>query len=344
MSAVNRPKYVLVEYGAVIAAVLAIAGVAALGGAWMASQPSTNTVQETVFQDDISTTTDETAVVTGDPPLDEINEGDTLRNQDRYLLGLTPNLTLTANSSLPDGRTVNITHRLILQYQATVTDGGTLGGNTTVLINESETTNGTFSTAATINPQSIRTKSQRIGSNFSNAVDVSSELLLEVAYEVDGDVSYAGSMEASAPVVVGEDTYYVDGDLSTSQTEQETRPRTSKSSSDPLSYLGLGVVGVLALAAAAGSVLLRRDIDAEDIRTQIYRNRYKEWISRGEIPTGTNKRYVRIDDLEDIVDIGIDSNKRVIWNEEYDIYAVVDGDVIYYYTAGSAEIDDWLNI
>jgi hypothetical protein len=344
MSAVDRPKYVLVEYGAVIAAVLAIAGVAALGGAWMASQPSTNTVQEPVFQDDVSTTTDETAVVTDDLPLDEINEGDTLRNQDRYLLGLTPNLTLTVNSSLPEGRMVNITHTLTLRHQATVADGGTLGRNTTVLINESGTTNGTFSTAETINPQSIRTGRRLIGSNFSSAVDVSSELLLDVAYEVDGDVSYSGSMGASAPVVVGEDTYYVDGDLSTSQTEQRMESRTIKSSPNPLSYLGLGVVGVLALAAAAGSVLLRRDIDAEGIRTRIYRNRYNEWISRGEIPTGTDKRYVRINELEDIVDIGIDSNKRVIWNEEYDIYAVVDGDVIYYYTAGSAEIDDWLNV
>ncbi|MFB6228703.1 MAG: hypothetical protein ABEH88_09115, partial [Halobacteriales archaeon] len=87
MSTVDRPKYVLVEYGVVIAVVLAIAGVAALGGAWMSSQPSTSTEQVTVFRDDISTTTDESAVLTEDLPLKGLNEGDTLRNQNRYLLG-----------------------------------------------------------------------------------------------------------------------------------------------------------------------------------------------------------------------------------------------------------------
>ena len=344
MSTVDRPKYVLVEYGVVIAAVLAIAGVAALGGAVMASQPSTSTERVTIYQDDISTTTDESAVVTEDLPLEGINEGDTLRNQDRYLVGATPNLTLAVNSSLPDDRIVNITHRLVVQYEATVAEGGTLGRNTTVLINESATTNGTFSTSETINPQSIQAERDRINSQLGNAVDVSADLLLDVTYEVDGDVSYAGSMSASAPVVVNAESYYIDGDLSASQTEQRTSTHTVEESADPIDYLGLGLVGLLAFVGAAGSVLLRRDIDAEEIRTQIYRDRYAEWISRGEIPTGTGKRYVRIDELEDIVDIGIDSNKRVIWNDDYDIYAVVDDDIIYYYTAGSADIGDWLNV
>jgi hypothetical protein len=344
MSTVDRPKYVLVEYGAVIAAVLAIAGVAALGGAVMASQPSTSTTQETIFRDDVSVTTDESAVVTGDPPLEGITEGDTLRNQNQYLLGLTPNLTLTVNSSLPEGRTVDITHRLVVQYEATIAEGGTLGRNTTVLIDESATTNGTFSTAETINPESIQTRREQIGSNLSSAVDVSADLVLNVTYEVDGAVSYAGSMGASAPVVVNGQRYYIDGDLSASETEQRTETRKNQQSADPIGYLGLGLVGLLALVGAAGSVLLRRDIDAEEIRTQIYRDRYAEWISRGEIPTGTDKRYVRIDELEDIVDIGIDSNKRVIWNDDYDIYAVVDNDIVYYYTAGSADIGDWLNV
>jgi len=344
MSTVDRPKYVLIEYGAVIAAVLAIAGVAALGGAWMASQPSESTTQETVFQDSLATTTDESAVVTSDVPLEGINEGDRLRNQDRYLLGATPNLTLAVNSSLPDGRIVNVTHRLVVRYQATIAEGGVLGRNTTVLINESTTTNDTFSTTATIDPESIRAERDRIQSELGGAVDVSSDLLLDVTYEVDGDVSYDGSMSASAPIVVNAESYYVDGDLSASRTEQQTETRTVEISPDPLGYLGLGVVGVLALVAAAGSVLMRRDIDAEDVRTRIYRSRYEEWISRGDIPTGTEKRYVRIDELEDIVDVGIDSNKRVIWNEEYDIYAVVDGDIVYYYAAGSADIGDWLNV
>jgi hypothetical protein len=344
MSTVDRPKYVLVEYGAVIAAVLAIAGVAALGGAWVTSQPNTETQQVTMFQDEFSTTTDESAVVTTDLPLEGIAENDTLRNQNRYLSNVTPNLTLTVNTSVPEQRMVNLSHRLIIRYEATISEGDVLGRNTDVLINETTTTNDTFSTAETINPQSIQAERSRIDNELGSGVDVSAALLVEVTYEVNGEESYAGSMSASAPIVVNEETYYIDGDLSASQTEQRTETRTTETPADPIDYMGLGMVGLLALVAAGGSVILRRDIDAEEIRTQIYRDRYEEWISQGEIPTGTDKRYVRIDELEDIVDIGIDSNKRVIWNQDYDIYAVVDEDIIYYYTAGSAEIGDWLNV
>jgi hypothetical protein len=344
MSTVDRPKYILVEYGVVIAAVLAIAGAAAIGGAWVTSQPTIETRQVTMFQDEFSTTTDESAVVTTDLPLEGIAENDTLRNQNRYLSNVTPNLTLTVNTSVPEQRMVNLTHRLVIQYEATISEGDTLGRNTVVLINETTTTNGTFSTAETINPQSIQAERTRIQNELGSAVDVSADLVFEVTYEVDGEESYVGSMSASAPVVVNAESYYIDGDLSASQTEQRTDTRTVEESVDPIDYLGLGLVGLLAFAGAAGSVVLRRDIDAEEIRARIYRNRYDEWISRGEIPTGTDKRYVRIDELEDIVDIGIDSNKRVIWNDDYDIYAVVDGDVVYYFAPESTEIGDWLNV
>ena len=347
MSTVDRPKYVLLEYGAVIATVFAVAGVAALGGAVVVSQPSQNTVQETMFRDSISTTTEEAANVTnvtGGIPLQDVNEGDTLRNRDRYLFRLTPNLTLNVSTTLPENRAVTVTHRLLVRYQATVADGGTLGSNTTTLINETETTTRSFSTAETVDPASIRAREDRIRARLGDSVDVSTGLLLRVSYEVDGNVSYTGSMSASAPLVVDGVSYYVDGDLSTEETEQRVGTRTTTEGADPMTYLGLGLVGVLSLLGAAGSVRLRRDIDAEDIRTRIYRDRYEEWISRGEIPTGTDKRYVRVEDLEDIVDIGIDSNKRVIWNEEYDIYAVVDGDLIYYYSSGPADLGDWLNV
>jgi hypothetical protein len=341
VSTVDRPKYVLVEYGAVIAVVFALVGVAALAGAWTAAQPETTTEQVPVYEEGVSTTTDESAIVTGNTTL--YDDGETLRNSPVYLFKASPNLTLAVNTTLDADRPATVTHRLRLRYRA-VREDTTFWQNTTTYINESRTTNGTVSTTETLDVRSIRKRADQFASELGAAGDVTVDLLIDVSYDVREPPQYSGSMTTSAPLVLNSGSYYVDGDLSASQTEQQMETRTTESSPDPLSYLGLGVVGVLALAAAAGSVLVRRDIDAEAIRTRIYRNRYEEWISRGEIPTGTNKRYVRIDELEDIVDIGIDSNKRVIWNEEYDIYAVVDGDLVYYYTAGSAEIGDWLNV
>jgi hypothetical protein len=75
----------------------------------------------------------------------------------------------------------------------------------------------------------------------------------------------------------------------------------------------------------------------------VYRERYAEWISNGEFPTDTDKRYVTISSLEDLVDIAIDSNKRVIYDETLDAYGVADGDIVYYY-GDEGDIDSWLDM
>jgi hypothetical protein len=342
MSTIDRPKYLVVEYGTVIAAALALVGVIALGGAWTAAQPTETVDRVPVYQEDVSTAVDTSAVVTGNTTLYE--EGETLRNKPVYLFRATPNLTLAVNTSLEADRPADVTHRLIVRFRATRGDR-TFWQHTRTYLNETRRTgNGTVSTTDTVNVSAIRTEAARFRQEVGSAGSFHVDVLLNVSYRVRESPTYGGSMTASAPLVMDSESYLLDGDLGASATEESFATQRTTSDPDVAGYLGFAVVGLLALAAAAGTVLVRRDIDADDIRTRVSRNRYREWISRGEIPTGTSKRYVRIDSLEDIVDIGIDSNKRVIWNEDYDIYAVVDGDVVYYYSAGATDIGEWLNL
>jgi hypothetical protein len=342
MSTVDRPKYVLVEYGAVIAVMLGLAGALALGGAVTAAQPTTTTEQVTLYQEDIGTSVDTSAVVTGNTSLYEQNE--TLRDKPVYLFRATPNLTLAVNTSLDADRAAAVTHNLTLRFRASRGDD-TFWQRTRTYVNETQdVTNGSVSTAERINVTAINRDASRFRQEVGGAGSFSVDLVLTVAYEVQESPTYDGTMTASAPLVMGSESYRIDGDLSGSETKEDVATERDTTPADPMDYLVFVALGVLALGGAAGSVLARRDLDAEEIRTRIYRDRYEEWISRGEIPTGTDKRYVRIDELEDIVDIGIDSNKRVIWNDDYDIYAVVDGDVVYYFAPESTEIGEWLNV
>lgn len=342
MSTADRLKYFVAQYGIVITAVLALGGVAAFGVAWTAAQPAESSEQIPAYQEEISTSVDTQAVVTGNTTL--YNQSEVLRDKPIYLFGATPKLTLVTNTTLEAERLSNITHRIILRYRATQ-DGEIFWQNTTTYMNETrQTTDGVVSTTETINFSSIQQNIDRFRMETGGVGTVSVQLLLRVNYEVLESPTYEGSMSASAPVVINSNSYRLGSDLSASQSEQDFAVRRTMTAASPIEYIGFGAIGILALAGAGGAAVIRRDLDAEEIRTRISRNRYSEWISRGEIPTGTDKRYVRIDTLTDIVDIGIDSNKRVIWYDEHDIYAVIDGDIVYYYNGGSAEIGDWLNL
>jgi hypothetical protein len=53
---------------------------------------------------------------------------------------------------------------------------------------------------------------------------------------------------------------------------------------------------------------------------------------------------VTINSLEDLVDIAIDCNKRVIFDDSLEVYAVADGDIVYYYSENNQRLDSWLDL
>jgi hypothetical protein len=99
------------------------------------------------------------------------------------------------------------------------------------------------------------------------------------------------------------------------------------------------------LLAGAVAVLYRsRRIDPVAVRTDMDRSRYDEWISNGEIPTKTRKDYIRTDSLEDLVDVAIDSNSRVIYDRNLDAYATVEDNLIYYFVTDETEFTEWFDV
>jgi hypothetical protein len=120
-------------------------------------------------------------------------------------------------------------------------------------------------------------------------------------------------------------------------TREETRP------ANPAVYGGMGLLGLLAVVGAGAVTYVERDIDVDALETEYFHEEYRGWISEGEFPTGTDKRYISINSLEDLVDIAIDSNKRVIFDPSLDVYAVIDGDLVYYFSKDPFNVDIWLD-
>lgn len=162
-------------------------------------------------------------------------------------------------------------------------------------------------------------------------------------YETD---TYSGRTTASTPLRITDDIY----ELETPQTDRQTNTTTVQQvvggGPDGSSLLGPGTRPSLRDAGAGlGSVIAfglalavwRTRIgigDFDAFRRHYERVRYVEWISRGTIPATGKYARVPVETLLDLVDIGIDSDKRVIHDPTTEIYAVVDGNLMYEFRDG----------
>ena len=81
--------------------------------------------------------------------------------------------------------------------------------------------------------------------------------------------------------------------------------------------------------------------DFEAFREHYTEVRYADWISRGKIPEAGSYIRVPVEALVDVVDIAIDSQKRVIHDPTRDVYAVVDDNHLYEFRKDAGP--GWMN-
>lgn len=341
MTLLVRSKWVVAQYGVPIAVVLAILGAFALAGAWSAyASPETREVVDPVDEQRFSTAMGTSAVVTGETPLYE--QGTTLEDRPAYFYNATPDLTVHVRTTVPADREVSVGQRLVVRHVAERA-GDPFWERQRVLATSEETVaDGEATFNATVDVREVRSTVAEARSEIGGVGTFRTELRLSVDYR---SPSADGELSPTSTLVLTDRAYWVEDERADnrSHTETETREVTDPPALGRTIVFGGFGVGLLLLAVGVAA-LQRREFDLETIEMEITRSRYEEWISRGEIPTKAEKEYITIDTLEDLVDIGIDSNKRVIYDTAYETYGVVDGDVVYYYTEGDDEFGEWLDV
>lgn len=153
---------------------------------------------------------------------------------------------------------------------------------------------------------------------------------------VGGPAEHADEFRLS--ISPGADTYGVQADGGTDQ-HQQVEPVTREVQHGPargaggplLLLLGLASLGGLVVARSEGlhevSERERRALELENEREE-----FDDWISRGSVQADEpDGRVVEIATLEDLVDVAIDADSRVIEDTDDDRYYVLDGDVRYEY-------------
>lgn len=328
-SALLRTRYVLFRHGAVIAAVLVIVGVLSVAGAgWLYTNPQTTEVTDETQRQTIESNVSTHALVRADNTMYEA--GQTLRNEPVYLRSATPSPSVVLTTTVPPGERTTVDQRLVVEYRA-VRDGETFWSNETVV----DRTNGTSQGGevrldADLDPAAIRNRTREIESRVGTAGSVHVSLRTVVSYET---TRYNGSFSRPVDLQVTDEWYRV-GTPSVSKTHSTPETRTvDVPTRNRWMHLGLGGLGGIALLGGLGLGtvlrLSRRRLSTSELERHIHELRYEEWISTGRLDDDVGENVVTVASLEDLVDIGIDTDTRIIHDPTSDRYAIVDGATVY---------------
>ncbi|NHN46907.1 DUF5305 domain-containing protein [Halostella sp. JP-L12] len=347
--AAGRLRYerLVATHGRSVVLALAVLGLVAAGvtAVGVASPPTETSRMAT---DTVRVTADgsDSATVTGESELYE--RGEVVRDSPAYLTAAAPNLTVTAETSVSDGRSANVTQDLVLTYRAK--RGGETYWEEPVPIGHAEGVAGDdpATVSATVNVADVRDRIEAIRGETGSRTTVSAVVVHRAAYETG---SRSGELRSSAGLSVGDRSYSLGDGLGTSDTYHDREVVTRADEDRTTALFGVTVaswslwsaplaLGFLLGAGHAG-VVRRRGVDPRAVERRLERDRFAEWVSHGEVPDDVADRRVAIASLADLVDVAIDADRRVVSDRRTERYVVIDGNVAYVYAPdGPAAAED----
>lgn len=332
-------KRFCLRHGWTAVTVLAVVGVVLLGlGASAALAPGTETVTEQRAEQTIAAETNVSAVV--GPESDLWAEGTRLENRPAYLLEDSPEATVDARFSVSNGEFSSADPGFRLEYRA-VRDGETVWSESRPLDAMVERDADGVAATTTVNASAVAEEIRAREDDVGGAASVEAAVVLELPYETD---RYDGTLVAEFPITVDGTVYELDP-ASVSETRATAAQVERPAEPNVPLVAALLTLGMLGLVGAGGAYRVTRGPSSEaellELERQIEHARYAEWISVGEFPTGVDYEFVRLESLDDLVNLAVDANGRVIHDRDRDAYAVVTRDVVYYVGDRAEVVSEW---
>lgn len=320
----RRPRVVVV--GLVLLALVS----GAIAGLSYADSGGTYSVTEQTDVQSFELSVTDSAVVTNETRL--WATGTRLTDHPAYLTDASPNLTLTTSLDVPSGTAVEVRSRTVLVVEAIVDGERFWIRNRTLATARQRVTDGRFTTDVTLSIPALLDRLATVRKATDDTAEVVARVRSVVRYDSG---TYRGRLASQAAVQPDPTVYEVGTFDPASRTHSTpvTRRRQRENSGPPMRSLIGGAVAVLALVGAVFSGYRARDLDnPAGIRRDLERSRFSEWISEGKVPAQDVEATVWMTNLTDLVDVAIDTDKRVVHDPSRDVYVVLDGDVAYVYT------------
>lgn len=328
MSLLIRLRYAVAAHGPRIAVALLLVGALSFGVAgWAYANPPTTTVTDRTDVQTVGAEVRTSAVATGNTSFYE--PGTELRNRPVYLLSSAPELRLDLQATVPDGQPVRLDRRVSLVYNATYGGDPLWNDSRVVLRREATVRDGSATARTTLDVREIHRRATELDRELGRRGTVDVSVRVRVDYETD---RYDGTLSETVPLRFADESYVINPtDVEETRGTPVTRtvPLPDR---DPTPYAIPAALGVVALAAGAGTLVVhRRGPGPADLGHDLQRARYEAWISTGALPRELTADAIPMRSLEDLVDVAIDSDKRVVYDPDRGLYAVVDGDAVYQY-------------
>ncbi|MUW14250.1 hypothetical protein GJ633_05945 [Halorubrum sp. CBA1125] len=337
-------------------AFVVVALLLAAAGGWWAYQvhatPEVEREQVTVSQWSETTDFEHSAVITNDSLVFE--RGERVRNRPVYYVQLSEALdvTYTYEHTADDG-SVNVTTDVRLQYRGVegenvlweYAEPMASGSDEGVTAEENHTVDATLDIDAVF--ANINTIEQQLGAAGSIEIRVIATSNVEGTL---GGESVSKTHESVMPITVNAQTLRVleletvdETNQRTETIERTVEPGVPQTVGSALVLLvGLSGLAGLAVGRRSGSIDLSPD-ERELLEVHQQEQEFAEWITHGTFPSERDyEATILVDDLEGLVDVAIDTNKRVIKDEQLGVSTVLDGDYIYVYVRPDSPAEDWL--
>lgn len=359
----TRFKVLINEYFLTIALVLAVI---AAGGAWMtyttAIASGSHPEQRVTTSWKVNGTFTYSATAVEDSLI--FNKGDVRVGRTYYITNATPVLD-GQFQFLFTGTTGNatVTTQATLVKYAVVTKKKKPGGSkktslrvweitTPLTTTQQHVTNGeTVTTNFTVNADTIRDIKRRLlklhGTLYQIANIRSSVVVTARLNGTIGGNRVQRTFNYTLPINSTKDYYAISPPKIPPQEIKLTQRVMVPTTPSLLSILGALASLVVPLLALVGLVSGRRlnwfDVSAsarDDAKREKLRSEFKEWVTLGTVTPTDDRTMVAVDSLEGLVDVAIDSDRRVIEDTETGRYVVLDTDSRYQFIPEWAEDGD----
>ncbi|AHG01252.1 hypothetical protein HALLA_02420 (plasmid) [Halostagnicola larsenii XH-48] len=337
---------------------LCVLVVAALGGVWAYQ---VNAVPEFEQEDRVieqwreSTTYNHSAVVTDDTGV--WSSGERLTDRPMYYTAVSPELdgSYSYEYSAANG-SLEVTTETVLLVRGVGENGDDIYWETSEPLQERTTDSlapgEAHSTAFTVDIEAVRQEIADLEEELrasEGTVDVRVVSTSEIAGEIEGE-QVETTYDSEMPIDIGSSTFSV-GDLETvDEPERSTELIQTPVQPSPLESIGSILVFAVALAAAIALLAGRNtnyieitDDEKQRLRFERERERFDEWITTGTFPSEREyESTILVDDLTGLIDVAIDTNKRVIEDQQLGVSTVLDEEYSYIYVHPGSPARDWL--
>jgi len=287
-------------------------------------------------------------------PNEVFSVGETLDDQPRYYTEVMPVLEgdIEYSYQAADGEVDVETE--ITQLTRAVEDGSggevvywrdeqPLDATQTSELSPGESHNDSFAVDVDAMEQNATERAESLGSTAGTL-----ETVVRIDVRMDGTIdgeSVEHTEQYELPLEVTSGTYTVELPSETGHTEQQSVAVSTGWTDrigDSIGLLVLLVVSVGSLGGLAAAkhreTLAPSPADRRAVETQSQRESLDEWISRGTLPSSVaDGSRIEVASLTELVDVAIDSNRRVIDREDAAEYVVVDDTVLYGFTPEQPE-------